>query len=117
MNEDLTIAEKSIIAKIAENISWTVQGWPVPEGREGDQVLQKCYSWLAWQDLPLAIVPENDIKFDKFVSSNIFLKISFDGRDLKGLEFVTREYVETFGEISNVTFVPAAFGAKKCSRS
>ena len=104
---------KCVIAEIAERIRWTAQGWPVPEGREVDQALQKCYSWLAWQDLPLAVVPENDSEFDEFVSSNIFLKISFDGQDLKDLGFVTREYVESFGRRSNVTFVPAAFGAKK----
>lgn len=113
MYGNLTIGGKSIIAEIAERISWTAQGWPVPEGREDDRALQKCYSWLAWQDLPLAMVPENEIEFDEFVSSNIFLKISFDGRDLNGLGFVTREYVETFGKRSGVTFVPAAFGAEK----
>jgi hypothetical protein len=113
INGDLTIGEMNVIAEIAEKIRWTAQGWPVPEGREDDRVLQKCYSWLAWQDLPLAMVPENDSKFDEFVSSNIFLKISFDGRDLNDLGFVTREYVETFGRRPNVTFVPAAFGAKK----
>ena len=109
----LTTGGKNVIAEIAERIRWTVQGWPVPEGREDDRALQKCYSWLAVQDLPLATVPENDSEFDEFVSSNIFLKISFDGRDLNDLGFVTREYVETFGRRSNVTFVPAAFGAKK----
>lgn len=113
MDANLTTGGKNIIAEIAERIRWTAQGWPVPEGRENDQALQKCYSWLAWQDLPLARVPENDSEFDEFVSSNIFLKISFDGQDLKDLGFVTREYVETFGQRSNVTFVPAAFGAKK----
>jgi hypothetical protein len=113
MDGNLTTGGKSIIAEIAERIRWTAQGWPVPEGREDDRALQKCYSWLAWQDLPLAKVPENDSGFDEFVSSNIFLKICFDGRDLKNLGFVTREYVETFGRRSNVTFVPAAFGAKK----
>lgn len=113
MDENLTTDGKSIIAEIAERIRWTAQGWPVPEEREDDRALQKCYSWLAWQDLPLAKVPENDSGFDEFVSSNIFLKISFDGRDLKNLGFVTREYVETFDRRSNVTFVPAAFGAKK----
>ena len=113
MNGDLTIGDMNVIAEIAERISWTAQGWPVPEGREDDRALQKCYSWLAVQDLPLAMVPENDSEFDEFVSSNIFLKISFDGRDLNDLGFVTREYVETFGRRSNVTFVPAAFGAKK----
>lgn len=110
---NLTTGGKSIIAEIAERIRWTAQGWPVPEGREGDRALQKCYSWLAWQDLPLAKVPENDSEFDGFVSSNIFLKISFNGRDLNDLGFVTKEYVETFSRRSNVTFVPAAFGAKK----
>ena len=113
MNGYLTIGEMSVAAEIAERIRWTAQGWPVPEGREDDRALQKCYSWLAVQDLPLARVPENDSEFDEFVSSNIFLKISFDGRDLNDLGFVTREYVETFGRRSNVTFVPAAFGAKK----
>ncbi len=113
MNGNLTIDENTIIAEIAERIRWTAQGWPVPEGREDDRALQKCYSWLAVQDLPLAVVPENDSEFDEFVSSNIFLKISFDGRDLNDLGFVTREYVETFGRIENVNFVPAAFGAKK----
>jgi len=113
MDGNLTTGGKSVIAEIAERIKWTAQGWPVPEGRDDDLALQKCYSWLAWQDLPLARVPENDSEFDEFVSSNIFLKISFDGRDLKDLGFVTREYVETFGRRSNVTFVPAAFGAKK----
>lgn len=113
MDGNLTTGGKSIIAEIAERIRWTAQGWPVSEGREDDRALQKCYSWLAWQDLPLAKVPENDSEFDEFVSSNIFLKISFDGRDLKNLGFVTREYVEMFGRRSNVAFVPAAFGAKK----
>jgi hypothetical protein len=113
MDVNLTTVGKSFIAEIAERIRWTAQGWPVPEGREDDLVLQKCYSWLAWQDLPLARVPENDSYFDEFVSSNIFLKISFDGRDLNDLGFVTREYVETFDQRSDVTFVPAAFGAKK----
>ena len=111
MDANLTIGGKNVIAEIAERISWTAQGWPVPEGREDDWALQKCYSWLAWQDLPLARVPENDSEFDEFVSSNIFLKISFDGQDLNDLGFVTREYVEMFGRRSNVTFVPAAFGA------
>jgi len=113
MDVNLTTVGKSFIAEIAERIRWTSQGWPVPEGREDDRALQKCYSWLAWQDLPLARVPENDSYFDEFVSSNIFLKISFDGRDLKDLGFVTRDYVETFEQRSDVTFVPAAFGAKK----
>lgn len=113
MNGDLTIDGKGIIAEIAGRIKWTAQGWPVPEGREDNRALQKCYSWLAVQDLPLAMVPENDSEFDEFVSSNIFLKICLDGRDLNDLGFVTREYVETFGRRSNVNFVPAAFGAKK----
>jgi len=113
MNGDLTIDGKGIIAEIAGRIRWTAQGWPVPEGQEDDRALQKCYSWLAVQDLPLAMVPENDSEFDEFVSSNIFLKICLDGRDLNDLGFVTREYVETFGRRSNVNFVPAAFGAKK----
>ena len=113
MSGDLVIGGKSAIAEIAGRIRWNAQGWPVPEGQEDDRVLQKCYSWLAWQDLPLAMVPEDDSEFDEFVSSNIFLKISFDGRDLNDLGFVTREYVETFGRRSNVTFVPAAFGAEK----
>ena len=113
MDGNLTTVGKCVIAEIAERIRWTAQGWPVPEGREDDLALQKCYSWLAWQDLPLARVPENDSYFDEFVSSNIFLKISFDGRDLKDIGFVTREYVEMYSRRSNVTFVPAAFGAKK----
>ena len=110
---DLTIDGKSIVAEIADKIEWTAQGWPVVEGREGELALQKCYSWLAWQDMPLAMVPKNDREFDEFVSSNIFLAISFEGRDLNDLGFVTREYAETFGRRSDVAFVPAAFGEKK----
>lgn len=113
MDVNLTTGGKKVIAEIAERIRWTAQGWPVPEGREDDRALQKCYSWLAVQDLPLARVPENDSEFDEFVASNVFLKISFDGQDLDDLGFVTREYVETFGQRSDVAFVPAAFGAKK----
>jgi hypothetical protein len=102
-----------IASEIAERIRWTPQGWPVPEGREDHRALQKCYSWLAWQDLPLAIVPENDDQFDEFVSSNVFLEIRFDGEDLKGLGFVTSEHVEAAGLRKDVVIVPAAFGAKK----
>lgn len=116
-NRDLAIDEGSLVAEIAKRISWTAQGWPVVEDREDNLALQKCYSWLAWQDLPLAMVPENDIEFDEFVSSNIFLKIGFDvgfdGKNLNELVFVTREQAETYGRRSDVAFVPAAFGAKK----
>jgi len=112
-NGDLTIDGKRIVAEIADKIEWTPQGWPVVAGPEGELALQKCYSWLAWQDLPLATVPKNDKEFDKFVSSNVFLAISFDGRGLNDLGFVTREYAETFGRRSDVAFVPAAFGEKK----
>jgi len=59
------------------------------------------------------MVPENDIEFDEFVSSNIFLKIGLDGKNLNELVFVTREQAETYGGRSDVAFVPAAFGAKK----
>jgi hypothetical protein len=110
MSKDLTIAEKRTLA---EKINWTSQGWPLPKDREESQALQNCYSWLAWRDLPLAIVPENDGDFDEFVSSNIFLKIRLDGRNLRSMSFVTKEYVETFVRKSGVIFVPAAFGAEK----
>ena len=112
-DRDLTIDEESLVAEIAKRISWTAQGWPVVEDREDNLALQKCYSWLAWQDLPLAMVPENDIEFDEFVSSNIFLKIGFDGKNLNELVFFTREQAETYGWRSDVAFVPASFGAKK----
>lgn len=117
MSEDiaggLNLGGKSIASEIAGRIRWTPQGWPVPEGREDHRALQKCYSWLAWQDLPLAMVPENDDQFDEFVSSNVFLEIRFDGKDLKGLGFVTREHVEAAGRRTDVAVVPAGFGAKK----
>jgi len=45
--ETSSIAEKRIIAEIAENISWTVQVCPLSESQKDDQVLQRCYSWLA----------------------------------------------------------------------
>jgi hypothetical protein len=117
MREDmaggLTPGGKSVASEIAGKIRWTPQGWPVPEGREDHRALQKCYSWLAWQDLPLAMVPENDDQFDQFVSSNVFLEIRFDGKDLKSLGFVTIEHVEAAGLRTDVVIVPAAFGAKK----
>ncbi|MGC9514727.1 hypothetical protein [Methanocrinis sp.] len=113
LDGDLTTGENGVVDEIAERIRWTPQGWPVPQGLEDGRVLQSCYSWLAWQDLPLAMVPKDDSEFDEFVSSNIFLAISFDGRDLKSLGFVTRDRVEALGRRPNVTFVPAAFGAEK----
>ena len=59
------------------------------------------------------MVPENDDQFDQFVSSNVFLEIRFDGKDLKSLGFVTIEHVEAAGLRTDVVIVPAAFGAKK----
>lgn len=109
----LTPGGKSIASEIAGRIRWTSQGWPVPEGREDHRALQKCYSWLAWRDLPLAMVPENNDQFDQFVSSNVFLEIRFDGKDLKSLGFVTIEHVEAAGLRTDLVIVPAAFGAEK----
>ncbi|MDF0590879.1 hypothetical protein [Candidatus Methanocrinis natronophilus] len=117
MSEDMaggfTPGGKSIASEIAGRIRWTSQGWPVPEGREDHRALQKCYSWLAWRDLPLATVPENNDQFDQFVSSNVFLEIRFDGKDLKSLGFVTIEHVEAAGLRTDLVIVPAAFGAEK----